>query len=170
MADDMSQLLDRLKIPRADIVGWSDGGIIGLDLAIRRPDLVGKLVAISANFDPSGVSLNPKDGIVVPSAPILYRIQAADYNYWPVIYRKVVALWRTQPHYSRAELGKIEAPTLIMAGEFDLIKASHTDQLAKAIHHGEELIVRGATHAVPVDEPEVVNSEILKFLDRGRSK
>jgi pimeloyl-ACP methyl ester carboxylesterase len=168
MADDMCELLDQLKIPRADVVGWSDGGIIGLDLAMRHPELVRKLVAISANFDASGIPQNLED--VVPRMPLRYRIQAADNNHWPVIYRKVVALWRTQPHYSRTELGQIKAPTLVMAGEFDTVKPQHTAQLAQAIPHSEELIVEGATHSVPLDKPDIVNSEILKFLDHSRLK
>jgi pimeloyl-ACP methyl ester carboxylesterase len=167
MADDMYKLLDHLKISRTDIVGWSDGGVIGLDLAIRHPEVVGKLVAIGANFDSSGIS---KDLKVEPRMPLRYRFQPGDYNDWPEIYPKVVALWRTEPHYSRAELGKIKSPTLIMAGEFDVIKARHTDQLAQAIDHGEELIVPGATHSVPMEKPEIVDSEILKFLDRGKLK
>jgi pimeloyl-ACP methyl ester carboxylesterase len=168
MADDMCKLLDQLKIPRADVVGWSDGGIIGLDLAMRHPELVRKLVAISANFDASGVPENLEDEIVVPRMPLRYRIQAGDSNHWPVIYRKVVALWRTQPHYSPTELGQIKAPTLVMAGEFDIVKPQHTARLAQAIPHSEVLIVKGATHSVPMDKPEIVNSEILKFLHRSR--
>lgn len=170
MADDMCNLLHRLKIARADVVGWSDGGIIGLDLAMHHPELVRKLVAISANFDASGIPQNPEDEIVVPRMPLRYRIEAADNNHWPVIYRKVVALWRTQPHYSRAELGQIEAPTLVMAGEFDIVRPQHTAQLVQAIPHSEELIIQGATHSVPMDKPEIVNSKTLEFLDHSRLK
>jgi pimeloyl-ACP methyl ester carboxylesterase len=164
MADDMCKLLGKLRVPRADVVGWSDGGIVGLDLAMRHPGLVKKLVAISANFDASGVSLDKNFGSTIPSVPLRYRLQAADYNHWPVIYRKVVVLWRTQPHYSLAQLGQIKAPTLIMAGEFDLVKSQHTDQLAQAIPRGRKIIVQGATHFVPIDKPEIVNREILRFL------
>src|SRR5271165_4958948 len=59
MADDVVALMDVLKVPKADIVGWSDGGILGLDLAIRHPDRVGKVFAFAANTVPSGV----KEGV-----------------------------------------------------------------------------------------------------------
>lgn len=165
MADDMCNVLHQLKIPHADVVGWSDGGIIGLDLAIHHPALVGRLVAISANFDPSGIYQNHDDQRIAPPTPLRYRLEAANYHYWPVIYRKVTTLWRTQPHYSRSELGQIKAQTLIMAGQFDVVKPTHTDQLAQAIHHREELIVQGGTHSLPYQKPEIVDREILKFLD-----
>jgi pimeloyl-ACP methyl ester carboxylesterase len=164
MADDMVRLLDHLQIARTDVVGWSDGGIIGLDLAIRYPERIGRLVAISANYDPSGIPQGPTADVVVPRTPIKYWLLANDPAYWPVIYRKVAEMWRTEPNYSPADLGRIKAPTLIIAGEFDLIKREHTEQLSKAISGSQEVIVQGATHAVPTDKPDEVNKIILNFL------
>jgi pimeloyl-ACP methyl ester carboxylesterase len=167
MADDMFNLLKQLGVSSADVVGWSDGGIIALDLAMRYPSSVRRIVAISANYDPSGISQPPEVENNVPSAPLRYRIQAPNRSHWPSIYRKVVTLWRTQPHYSLDELGRIKASTLVVAGQFDIVKRQHTDQLASAIPHSEELIVQGSTHAVPTDKPEIVNRAILRFLDQG---
>jgi pimeloyl-ACP methyl ester carboxylesterase len=76
-------------------------------------------------------------------------------------------MWQTQPHYTLSDLSHIEAPTLIMAGEHDAIKRGHTDQLAYAIPGSQEFIVAGATHSVPVEKPDIVNSEILSFLDKS---
>jgi pimeloyl-ACP methyl ester carboxylesterase len=165
MADDMSALLSKLGISRTDVVGWSDGGIIGLDLAMRYPERVRRLIAISANYDPSGIPQSPTTEADLPRTPIRYRLQAKDPAYWPVIYRKVIEMWRTQPNFSLDDLGHIRAPTLIIAGEFDLIKREHTAQLAKAIPESREIIVKGATHAVPTDKPDVVNKIILNFLE-----
>ncbi|HTA85673.1 MAG TPA: alpha/beta hydrolase, partial [Silvibacterium sp.] len=67
--------------------------------------------------------------------------------------------------YTLDDLGHIEAPTLVMAGEDDLIKREHTDQLAKAIPGSHESIIPGATHSVPIEEPDIVNVKILNFLD-----
>lgn len=167
MADDMFDLLGQLGIPSADVVGWSDGGIIALDLAMRYPSSVRKIVAISANYDPNGIPQNLEVENSVPRAPLRYLFQAPDSGHWPSIYSKVVTMWRTQPNYSLDELGKIRAPTLVMAGQFDIVKRQHTDQLAHAIHQSEELIVQGATHTVPNDRPQIVNRAILEFLDRN---
>jgi pimeloyl-ACP methyl ester carboxylesterase len=150
MANDMVGLLDALSIPRVDIVGWSDGGIVGLELAMHHPMRVRRLVAIGANFDPDGLSGQPSlDNL-------------------PERSRKVVEMWRTQPRLTKAMLGTIHAPTLIMAGEFDLIRRAHTDALARAIPNAEEYIIPGADHRAPLTQPDEVNTQISAFLDIKR--
>ena len=73
-------------------------------------------------------------------------------------------MWATQPHYTIADLGKIKAPVLVMAGEFDVIKRAHTDQLAHAIPGAEEVIVPDGTHDMVLRQPDRVNARILAFL------
>lgn len=172
IADDMLKLLDRLRIPQADVVGWSDGGIVALDLAIHHPGHVRRLVAISANFDTDGLVANPGTSSEVPaseipSAPLRYKLLAPDPTQWPVLYRNVVTMWRTQPHYTLEQLSHIKAPALIMAGQFDVIKREHTDQLAKSIPDSKEIIVQGSTHAVLHEKSSVVNDYIERFLEEG---
>jgi pimeloyl-ACP methyl ester carboxylesterase len=169
MANDMLKLLDKLNIAETDVVGWSDGGIIGLDLAMQHPERVQRLVAFGANYDVDGVD---KDKCPIPLAEEdiapardFYKRIAPDPTHWPVFYQKIIEMWRTQPRYGVADLGTIKAPTLIMAGEFDCIKRQHTDQLAKAIPGGREEIIKGATHLAPLFQPDVVNAHILKFLE-----
>jgi pimeloyl-ACP methyl ester carboxylesterase len=169
MADDMLALLDRLQVGKADIVGWSDGGIIGLDLAMLHPDRVGRLVAIGANYDVSGLKHLPAADASPDAAEIadlrdFYQRLAPDPAHWPVFYRKVLAMWRSQPSYSVEDLARIQARTLVMAGENDEIKREHTDALAKAIPGGEEYIVARATHLAPLERPDVVDGEIDEFL------
>jgi pimeloyl-ACP methyl ester carboxylesterase len=166
MSDDMVKVLDSLKIDRADAVGWSDGGIIGLDLAIRHPERIRRLVAISANYNPDGLGYTPSVG-EVPRIALRYWLLAPNPAQWPDLYRNVIAMWRTQPQYTLNDLGHIKAPTLIMAGEYDLIKREHTNQLTKAIPGSHESIIAHATHLVPIEKPDIVNSEILNFLDES---
>lgn len=165
MAEDVHALLDRLAIRKADIVGWSDGGIIGLTLALRYPERVGRLVVIGANFDPAGLVSPPLPDPPIPPAPRLYRWIAPDPAHWPVLYRKVTGMWRTQPHFTLDELGRIRSPTLVIAGEFDAVQRAHTDTLAAAIPSAREYIIPGATHQAPVTHPAAVNAQILEFLD-----
>lgn len=164
MSDDMVKVLDHLKINRADIVGWSDGGIIGLDMAMHHPDRVRKLVVISANYNPAGLGYIPSIE-EIPRTPLRYWLLAPNPGRWPDLYRKVVAMWQSQPQYTLDDLGHIKAPTLVMAGEYDLIKREHTDQLARAIPASDELVVADATHAVPTEKPDIVNFKIVNFLD-----
>jgi pimeloyl-ACP methyl ester carboxylesterase len=170
IADDMLELLDRLRIHQVDLVGWSDGGVVALDLAIHHAERVRRLVAISANFDADGVVGNAVTASEVlaseiPSAPLRYKLIAPDPTHWPALYRNVVTMWRTQPHYTLEELRHIKAPSLIMAGQFDVIKPEHTEQLAKSIPGSREIIVQGSTHAVPSEKPSLVNAHILRFLE-----
>jgi pimeloyl-ACP methyl ester carboxylesterase len=162
MADDMVKLLEKLNIAKVDIVGWSDGGIIGLDLAIRYPERVGRLVAIGSNYDVDGLRDKPEFD-AEPPPPRWFSLRYAPSK---TLFRKVITMWRTLPHYRLDDLGKIKAPTLIIAGEFDAIKRLHTDQLAMAIPGSEEKIIEGGTHSLINDKRDIVNNEILKFLER----
>jgi pimeloyl-ACP methyl ester carboxylesterase len=169
MSDDMVKVLDSLKISRVDVVGWSDGAIIGLDLAMRHPERIRKLVAISANYNPDGLAYTPSVE-PVPRISIRYWLLAPDPDQWPALYRNVVEMWRTQPQYSLNDLSHIQAPTLIMAGEHDVVRREHTDQLAKAIPGSQESIIAGASHSVAMEKPEIVNRKILNFLDESMDR
>ncbi|MCE9651331.1 MAG: alpha/beta hydrolase [Parvibaculum sp.] len=169
MADDMVKLMDLLKVDKADVVGWSDGGNIGLILAMQHPDRVGRVVTSGANFNVAGLSHPPEldadpDGENTAPARDFYKRLAPDPAHWPVFYRKVLTMWSTEPNYTQADLAAIKAPVLVMAGEHDGIKRAHTDALAKAIPAGKEYIVMGASHFAPVEKPDVVNAEIAQFL------
>jgi pimeloyl-ACP methyl ester carboxylesterase len=170
MADDMVALLDRLKIEKADIFGWSDGGIIALDMAIRHPDRVGRIAMSGTNFDTSGLehapdlNADPESESVAPQRDFYKRL-APDPDHWPAFYRKVLAMWASEPHYTVEQLATIKAPTLVMAGEFDSIKREHTDALAKNIPGAEEAIVAGASHFAPVTHHDEVDAHVVTFLD-----
>jgi pimeloyl-ACP methyl ester carboxylesterase len=164
MARDTVALMDQLGIGKADIVGWSDGAIIGLALAIQDPDRVRRLVAISANFDPAGLIEAPAPDAPIPPTPLRYRREAPDPSHWPRLYREVTAMWRTQPHFTERDLGTIRSPTLVIAGEADVIRREHTDALAKAIPGAEELIVPGSTHDGTLRSPALVDGRIRAFL------
>lgn len=169
MADDMVKLMDLLKIEKADVVGWSDGGNIGLILAMQHPDRVGRVVTSGANFNFAGLLHPPKldaDPEGAEAAPVrdFYKRLAPDPAHWPVFYRKVLAMWASEPDYTEADLATIKAPVLVMAGEHDSIRRAHTDAMAKAIPNGHEYIVAGASHFAPIERSDEVNAEIVQFL------
>ena len=165
MSNDMMKVLDHLRLDRVDVVGWSDGGVIGLDLAMRHPERVRRLVAIGANYDVDGLMEDALPVGYVPRMPFRYWLLAPDPSHWPALYREVATMWRTQPHYTLVELSHITAPTLVMAGQHDIVKREHTDQLAKAIPGSRESIIAGATHSVTIDKPDIVDQEIIDFLE-----
>lgn len=167
MAEDVIALMDRLKIAKADVVGWSDGGIIGLDLAIHHPDRVGRIVAIGSNYDVSGLTSTtaaPADGAGVRPQREAYKRLSSTPDQWPVFYGKVTTMWHTEPAFTVQDLGRIRSPVLVMAGEHDSIRREHTDAMAKALPNGREVIIPAATHFAPLTHPEAVNAAMLEFL------
>jgi pimeloyl-ACP methyl ester carboxylesterase len=167
MADDMIGLLDALHIKTADIVGWSDGGIIGLELAMRFPQRVRRLVVIGSNYDVDGLVDVPDPAAEPPRRGGWWRRDEPDSEHWAALYRKVVTMWLTEPHYNTTDLAKIKAPTLVMAGEFDAIRREHTDQLAKSIVGAREEIIAEGSHSIIRDQADVVNDYLLRFLDES---
>jgi pimeloyl-ACP methyl ester carboxylesterase len=169
MGDDMIKLLDTMHISSTDVVGWSDGGIIGLDLAMKHPERVRRLVAIGANYDVDGIdpayfhpnANEPPDA----GARQFYERVAPDPSHFPIMFNKVMTMVRTQPHYTLAELSQIRCPTLIVAGQHDLILPEHTAKLAAAIPGARKIIVPDATHSGPLEQPDIYNAMVLKFLD-----
>lgn len=172
MAADTVALMDKLGVVKADIVGWSDGGIIGLIIAMDRPSRVRRLVTIGANYSLDGLSVLPPEdaselGEALAPAREFYINVAPDPSHWKVFSEKVLHMWRTSPNYSAMDLGQIEAPVLVMAGEKDSIKRIHTEEMAQAIPDATLDIVPGATHFLPLEMPERANASILTFLKDG---
>jgi pimeloyl-ACP methyl ester carboxylesterase len=81
------------------------------------------------------------------------------------MFNKIGTMIRTQPHYTLAELSQIRCPTLIVAGQHDLILSEHTAKLAAAIAGAREIMVPGASHFGPLEQPQTYNEIVLKFLD-----
>lgn len=174
MAEDFVALMDRLGIRRADVLGWSDGGIVGLDLAIHHPTRVGHLIAFGANFTPEGVTPDAAAwtaGASATSFGPLTRVQyeqiAPDPSHYEIAMEKILAMWRAEPNFSFAQLGSIRARTMIAAGEHDLIQPEHTEALARAIPGARLWIVPDAGHAAIQQKPDLVGRVVLDFLQDG---
>lgn len=174
MAQDVLALMDRLHIARADLVGWSDGGIIGLDLAIHHPERLGRMVVMGTNYDLTGIDIStpptPADSPTLAPQRAFYERASPTPAGWATFYAKVVAMWRSEPNYTPAELATIKSPVLVMAGENDSIRRAHTDALAKAIPGAQEAIIPGATHFAPLTHPEAVTERIVAFLGDGEGR
>ena len=164
MANDMIKLLDALGISRTDVVGWSDGGIIGLELGMNSPERIRRLVAIGSNYDVEGLLDKPDPDAIPWRCRWLSWCETKQNR---LARRKVNTMWLTQPHYTPADLAKITAPTLIIVGEHDAIKRSHTDQLARSIPGAVEEVISNASHFVINEQPNKVNARILSFLDQS---
>jgi pimeloyl-ACP methyl ester carboxylesterase len=169
MADDVVALMDSLKIPKADIVGWSDGGILGIDLAMRHKDRIGKVFAFAANTVTSGVKdgveNNPTFAAYIERAGREYRTLSAtpaDYN---AFVEQISRMWAEQPNWSDAQLKSIDTPVLIVDGDHDeAIKLEHTEAIAATIPHAGLLILPNVSHFAFLQDPRQFNFAILHFL------
>ena len=169
MADDVVGLLDRLGIARADVVGWSDGAIIALDLAQRHPDRVGRIFAFAANTATSGVvedvERNPTFAAFIARAGDEYRAQSATPGDYAGFVDQIARMWASEPNWTSADLARISAPVLIVDGDHDeAIKRAHTEYIAAAIPHAGLSILPNASHFAFLQDPTSFNDALLHFL------
>lgn len=178
MAADTIGFLDKVVGGPAHIVGWSDGGIVALLVAIERPDLLRKLVVIGANYDLDGIPRElqeglgamPADGEAMAMPRAMHQAVApGGPGTWDVLYAKFQEMAHSQPHIAVEELGRIGAPTLVLVGDDDLPSLEHTVSLYRSIPNAELAVVPGTSHAVLMEKAELVNKVVLDFLTKDPS-
>ena len=150
----------------AHIIGWSDGGIIGLFVAIQRPDLVKSLVSIAANFHFKGTVDSFEMGPISDEDRAEYAIYSPDSpETLDLIHSRFHTMWKSEPDIPVSELEKIQCPVLVMAGDDDVIRHSHTIELFESLPLGQLAIVPGTSHILPKEKPGIVNLLITEFLE-----
>jgi pimeloyl-ACP methyl ester carboxylesterase len=158
MMEDTVALLQRLKLKGVDVVGFSDGGILALMLAVRHPELVRRLVISGVNIAPEG--LNPDD---------LEELRATQSPKPKTIDEKLAHLWLTSPTESElsvAMLAKIMQPVLVISGDRDAITLEHTLKIFHALPVAELCVLPGTDHATFSGRSEWLNPIVHAFLDR----
>jgi pimeloyl-ACP methyl ester carboxylesterase len=169
MASDVLALLDQLGIQKADIVGWSDGGIIGLELAIHHRERLNRVVAYAANFDPTGVRLdigqNAYFNAYIARAAEDYQVTSPHPERWDTFLANISNMWATEPNYTEAELRGITTPFLILDGEEEeAIDLNQTKLMALLIPGARLELMPGTGHFAMFEQPEVFNRIVLDFL------
>jgi pimeloyl-ACP methyl ester carboxylesterase len=172
MAADTIGFLETVVKEPAHVVGWSDGGIIGLMVAAERPDLVRKLVAIGA-IATHGADVPGADGFLEleaddPSLAMFRGLYAANSpdgpDHFAVVFAKFAEMARTQPDITDEELARITAPTLVLASDDDIMLLEHTIYIYRAIASSELAIIPGTSHVLVMEKPDLVNRVVLDFL------
>ena len=169
MAADVIALLDTLGIQRVNVVGWSDGGMIGLELALRHPERLHKLIAYGANYNPSGlradINENEKFNYYIAKAAADYQQVALDPLRWDAFLENIGKMWATEPNYTPAQLATITTPTLILDGEEEeLIEINHVKEMARLIPPAKLRLMAGVGHFAPWEQPQAFNQIVLDFL------
>ena len=172
MAEDLSALLTELKIDSASIIGHSDGGIVGLLLAIHHPLQVTKLVASSPNLQPDSSALFPwvLDGMKKTVGNADAMMAKGDRTRDWANVKRLTELMLNEPHVPMSELRKIQAPTLLIGSDEDMITPEHLLDIYRNIPKAHFFILPGSTHMMTDGLPEIYNAAAERFLSQPFSR
>jgi pimeloyl-ACP methyl ester carboxylesterase len=164
MAEDLNLFLDKLNLQSVYVVGWSDGGILGLLLAMRHPDKVGKLALMGASLRPDGLYNWALERVMQDLVRVESMISQGDQTKpWQAI-RQHLLLLIEQPNIPTVRLKAVQAPTLVMAGDRDIIIDNHTLEVFHALPKANLCIFPGATHMFPYEHPLLFNQTVDAFF------
>ena len=167
MAEDTVELMRHLGIESAVIVGYSDGGIIGIDMAIHHPERVTKLAVTGANSRADGYTaenlewartFKPAD---LPVSDAYASLSPDGAGHWPIVLRRLQRMWPVEPNFTREEMENIKAPTLIIIGDGDIVTPEHAVEMFRTIPRAQLCVVPHAGHGVMPKET------ILTFLNEA---
>ena len=166
MAADALGLLDHLGIAKTDVVGWSDGAIIALDLAIHHPERLDRVVAYGANYNPEGNQFVQSDQMPPFEYFIAaYRRLSPEPERFEELLGVLDALYKVAPNYSEAELKSITVPVLILDGEADeFVKPDQPRHMAALIPGATLVIMPGTGHFALFAKPGLIDQIVLDYL------
>ncbi|HEY1558651.1 MAG TPA: alpha/beta hydrolase [Kofleriaceae bacterium] len=172
MAADVLAVLDHLKVERASLVGWSDGGEIALKLAITHPDRVAKLFVFGANYNSDGSK--PRGGPPSPTFAAYAAKCRTDFQHFSHSTRQfdelidwLLPIWRTPMGFTKDQLRHISAPTMVADGDHDeVIVMDQIVEMSKLIPNAKLQVFTDASHFALWQDPEDFNKALLEFLGR----
>ena len=171
-AADAAAFMQAMGLERAKIVGWSDGGILALYLARDRPELVERMALIGAGAHVCGyeeafynlAKATTWDNLVPEDKELLATHTPLGPEHLPRLVDTVRAMWLTSPNLLAEDLAVIEAPTLVLLGQHDLVRLDHAREMARALPAGQLAVVPGVSHYGPQERPWLINAILLDFL------
>lgn len=161
MADDVIAFLEALKIKKVNILGWSDGGNIGLILAMKHPEKLKKLAVMGANLFNDKTSVEEKINKIVLKDRADLIAEKKESNKFRI---EMLDLLLNEPKINPEELKKIQCETLVMAGSKDVIKEGHTKLIASKILKSKLVIFEKGTHYEPYENPKRFNQTVIDFF------
>ena len=174
MASDVLALMDFLKISKAAVVGWSDGAILRLDMAMKHPERLTKLFAFAANSDPSGVADVTSSKVFndyIARAGEEYKKLSPTPDEYDGFLEEIAYMWETEPKWAAENLRAIKVPTWIVDGDHDeAIKRENTEFMAANIPDAGLLIQPEVSHFSLIQDSSQFNDDLLHFLDHAREQ
>ena len=170
MASDYVALLDHLKIDKTALVGWSDGGIIGLDIAMKHPERLTKLFAHAANSTVDGltptVGTDPVFANYIEKMGGEYQRLSKTPDQYDAFLEQIGQMWASEPAWTTEQLAAITVPTAIVLGDHDeAITREHTEYLAATIPGAELIILPEASHFAMLQDPAGYTRAVRDFID-----
>jgi pimeloyl-ACP methyl ester carboxylesterase len=150
----------------AHLVGYSDGAIIALMVAIARPDLVKSMISIGGNFHHSGVEADMGEPSVSEEDLAEYTLVSPDAPH--TLLEKIsrmFKIWEHEPDISKKDLSEIQCPVLVVSGDDDVITLAHTQELYEALALGQLAVLPGTSHGLVKEKPELFNAIMMQFLE-----
>ena len=167
MASDTIAFLETVVGEPAHLVGCSDGAVVGLLVALRRPDLIRKLVFVAGVFHRNGWAPGVIDPDRTPPEFLerLYGELSPDgAEHYPVVVAKLAKMHVAGPTLAVADLNRIGSRTLVMIGDDDEVRLEHAIELYRSLPDGELAIIPGTSHGLLVEKPVLCNTLIIDFL------
>lgn len=173
MTDDLDALLDKLNLKQAYVIGWSDGGIEGLMLAMRHPEKVKKLAVTGANLWPDTSAVDP----FVYDYALKMNLKGQDTikkmkNVTPEMRDQLMLLHLLtyEPHIKLEDVKKIACPTLVIGGDHDVIRTRHTMLIAETIPNSYLWILPNSGHSTPIVYKDMFNQVVGDFFAKPYRK
>ena len=166
IAKDWEGLARHLKLDSLNIIGWSDGGIIGLQMGINNKVNIKKIVAMGANLRPDSTAVYPwaVNEVKRMMKEVKTKIAEKGLSKKLNIQKQHLYLLGDQPSIAKQDLSKITAKVLIISGDKDIIREEHTVEIYQHIPHAQLCIVPGETHYIPASNPTLFNEIVGKFI------
>jgi len=170
MANDVLAVMDKLEIPRASLVGWSDGGEIALKIAISHPDRVDHLFVFGTNYDANGSK--PRGSQRSATFAAYAAKSRADYirlsktpRQFDELVDWLLPVWRNPMGFTKDQLRTIQAPTLVGDGDHDeVIVLAQVQEMAQLIPHAKLVVLKDTSHFALWQDPADFNQALLDFL------
>ena len=171
MAEQTAAFLAALGLGPVDLLGWSDGGMVGTLLAADEPELVRTLTLTGSGFSTAGyvpgamealLDLSPDDDDMVMFAAMYAQASPDGPEHFPEVWQKMRTMW-AEPFDWTEKVKRISVPTLVIVGDDDYVSVEHAQDFSRMVENGQLAVVPGASHLVPMEKPDLFNQLVLEF-------